>query len=93
LRLVIASVTPKPELERIESSDAEPVPLREIDVWMDDAMRRVPLYRRADLRAGQTFDGPAVISQDDATTCVLPGFTANVDAYGNLVLLNRAIES
>ncbi|OAJ53532.1 hydantoinase [Paraburkholderia ginsengiterrae] len=93
LRLVIASATPKPELERIEASVAVPVPLREIDVWMDDASHRIPLYRRADLRAGQTFDGPAVISQDDATTCVLPGFTVNVDAYGNLVLVNRTIQS
>lgn len=93
LRLVIASATPKPELEQIAASDAAPVPLRQIDVWIDDATRRIPLYRRADLCAGQTFDGPAVISQDDATTCVLPGFTVNVDVYGNLVLVNRAIQS
>jgi N-methylhydantoinase A len=93
LRLVIAHATPKPELERIEASHAAPVAVREIDVWMDDAVRRIPLYRRADLRAGQTFDGPAVVSQDDATTCVLPGFTVNVDPFGNLVLANGAIQS
>jgi len=92
LRLVISSVTPKPDLERIAASDAAPEPVREIDVWMDDQNRRIPLYRRSDLRAGQAFAGPAVVSQDDATTCVLPGFSVTVDAFGNLVLMNRAIQ-
>ncbi|WP_250462517.1 hydantoinase/oxoprolinase family protein [Caballeronia sp. GAFFF2] len=92
LRLVISSPTPKPELERIATSDAAPVPVREIDVWMDDEARRIPLYRRADLRAGQAFEGPAVVSQDDATTCVLPGFSVTVDPFGNLVLTNRATQ-
>ena len=58
---------------------------------MDGQARLIPLYRRADLRAGQAFEGPAVIAQDDATTCVLPGFTVNVDPFGNLVLMNRAL--
>jgi N-methylhydantoinase A len=92
LRLVIASATQKPDLERIESGEHAPVAVREIDVWMDDATRRIPLYRRADMRAGMTFEGPAVISQDDATTCVLPGFSVTVDAFGNLVLTNRATQ-
>ncbi|MFM0662288.1 hydantoinase/oxoprolinase family protein [Paraburkholderia sediminicola] len=92
LRLVIASITPKPALERVAESRETPIPVREIEVWLDDAARRVPLYRRADLRAGQAFEGPAVVSQDDATTCVLPGFSATVDPYGNLVLTNRALQ-
>lgn len=92
LRLVIASATPKPELERIEASESAPVPARMIRVWMDDAEREIALYRRADLLAGQAFEGPAVVSQDDATTCVLPGFSVTVDAFGNLVLSNRATQ-
>lgn len=91
LRLVISSVTPKPELERLAASTEPAIAVREIEAWMDGQARRIPLYRRADLRAGQTFEGPAVIAQDDATTCVLPGFTVNVDPYGNLVLMNRAL--
>lgn len=92
LRLVISAVTPKPDLERMATSDLAPVPVRHIAVWMDDAERDIPLYRRADLLAGQTFEGPAVVSQDDATTCVLPGFSVTVDPYGNLVLTNRALQ-
>lgn len=92
LRLVIASATPKPDLERIAESSAAPVPVRTIRVWLDDAEREIGLYRRADLLAGHTFEGPAVVSQDDATTCVLPGFSVTVDAYGNLVMTNRATQ-
>ncbi|MFK4444898.1 N-methylhydantoinase A [Caballeronia udeis] len=91
LRLVISSVTPKPELERLATSTEPAIPVREIEAWMDGQARLIPLYRRADLRAGQAFEGPAVIAQDDATTCVLPGFTVNVDPFGNLVLMNRAL--
>jgi len=46
----------------------------------------VPLYHRSALLAGHRFDGPAIIAQDDTTTCVLPGCEAVVDEYGNLLL-------
>ena len=42
------------------------------------------MYRRADLRAGQTFAGPAVVVQDDCTTVIPGGFQARVDEYANL---------
>jgi N-methylhydantoinase A len=93
LRLVIASDTPKPELKRIEEASGAPTPRTMIKVWMDDEAREVPLYLRADLRARHRFEGPCVVAQDDATTCVLPGFSAEVDAYGNLFLLNTASRS
>lgn len=86
LRLVIVSETPKPELRRIEEADDHPRPRAMTRVWMDDAWREVPLYMRGDLKAGHAFDGPAIVAQDDATTCVLPGFTVKADAYGNLFL-------
>ncbi|WP_459615084.1 hydantoinase/oxoprolinase family protein [Bordetella sp. 2513F-2] len=86
LRLVIVSETPKPALRRIDTAAAPLEPRTTTRVWMDDAWREVPLYRRDDLRAGHTFQGPAIVAQDDTTTCVLPGFAASVDAYGNLFL-------
>ena len=41
---------------------------------------------RALLRPGDTFDGPAVVEQYDATTYVAPPWSARVDGFGNLVL-------
>jgi N-methylhydantoinase A len=38
------------------------------------------------LKAGDAFDGPAIIEQDDTTTLLMPGWRAHVDDLGNLVL-------
>ena len=44
-----------------------------------------PCYARAGLLAGNRIEGPAVVSQLDATTIIPPGARAEVDRYGNLV--------
>ena len=44
------------------------------------------VYDRAALKAGDAFDGPAIIEQDDTTTLLMPGWRAHVDDLGNLVL-------
>src|SRR5262249_58663884 len=46
----------------------------------------VAVYDRAALKAGDAFDGPAIIEQDDTTTLLMPGWRAHVDGLGNLVL-------
>jgi N-methylhydantoinase A len=48
------------------------------------------VYDRAALQAGGTFDGPAIIEQDDTTTLLTPGWRARVDGLGNLVLARTA---
>lgn len=84
VRLVISGATPKPELPRLVSASSEAEPKRLIDVRLDGAFRRIPVYARTDLLAGHRFAGPAVVSQDDCTTCVPSGFLVRVDEYGNL---------
>ncbi len=49
-------------------------------------MVECPVYDRYALRAGDIIPGAAVVEEMDASTIVQPGFTARVDAYGNLVL-------
>jgi N-methylhydantoinase A len=86
LRLVISLPTPKPEMPKIAVGEGAPPVEAMVDVYLDDAWRTVPLYHRSALLAGHRFDGPAIIAQDDTTTCVLPGCEAVVDEYGNLLL-------
>ncbi|MCY0387249.1 hydantoinase/oxoprolinase family protein [Robbsia sp. Bb-Pol-6] len=86
LRLVITSVTPKPELPAIAQGVGAPQAESMVRSFLDGAWREVPLYRRAALLAGHRFSGPAIVAQDDTTTCVLPGFDGVVDRYGNLLL-------
>ncbi|OCR22731.1 hydantoinase [Pseudomonas syringae] len=92
LRLVISAETPKPRLQPIATGTGTPKVQAHIKVWLDAAYHEVPLYLRSDLLAGQTFNGPAVIAQDDTTTCVLPGFNGRVDVYGTLILTNVNVE-
>ncbi|MER6735047.1 hydantoinase B/oxoprolinase family protein [Streptomyces puniciscabiei] len=44
------------------------------------------LYRRQDLRLGDSVEGPAIIAEADATTVVDPGWQAAADEHGDLVL-------
>ncbi len=43
-------------------------------------------YRRVDLAVKQSIDGPAIISEENSTTVIEPGWQAQRDALGNLIL-------
>ncbi|MDH5410441.1 MAG: hydantoinase B/oxoprolinase family protein, partial [Alphaproteobacteria bacterium] len=45
-----------------------------------------PIYDRADMTAGQKIDGPAIIREATATTVIEPGWQAEMNAGGDLVL-------
>ncbi len=57
-------------------------------VWLAEeaGFMTCPVYDRTKLEAGNRIPGPAVVEQMDATTVVLPGMMARVDAYANLIL-------
>jgi len=82
LRLVAAGRTPKPELPAVPSADGPVVTDGTAKIHVGGAWRDVPLIRRETLRAGHAFAGPAVVMQNDCTTCVLPGYAARIDGYG-----------
>lgn len=86
LRLVILGAAPKPELRELARSDVPPEAIGSIDVFYDGAWHQAMLYDRAALLSGQRIVGPAVVQQDDCTTCILGGFDAEIDAYGNILL-------
>ncbi|HUI18320.1 MAG TPA: hydantoinase/oxoprolinase family protein [Alphaproteobacteria bacterium] len=90
LRLVILGPSPKPEFTQQALTTAPPKPEKTIEVHYDGKRRTVPLYARRGLLAGQRFAGPAVVGQDDCTTCIPDGFDVRVDAYGNLLLRYRS---
>jgi N-methylhydantoinase A len=86
LRVVAAGVAPKPQLARIGRAQGEKVTAGAAEAWIDGGWRRIKLYDRAALLAGLRFDGPAIVTQSDCTTCILPGFTARIDDYGSIHL-------
>jgi N-methylhydantoinase A len=54
------------------------------------APARVPIYDRALLASGDSFEGPAIVEQMDTTTVVPPGARVDVDRFGNLIITTRA---
>jgi N-methylhydantoinase A len=84
LRLIITGKTAKPEFPRHALVNGAATPARHADVWIGGARRTIAVFRRGDLVPGQTFTGPAVVTQDDCTTVVPPGMAARVDEYANL---------
>ena len=65
---------------------AEPRPLDQVRTYADGAWRDTPLYRRAELAAGDAVTGPAIIAEADATTVVDPGWRARAGEGGHLLL-------
>lgn len=45
-----------------------------------------PVYRRADLREGAAFAGPAIVEEKASTSLLLPGDRALVDRHSNLLI-------
>ncbi len=58
------------------------------DVWMPERKGFVtcPVYDREKLGPGHRISGPAIVEQMDATTVVLPGQTATIDTYLNMIV-------
>jgi len=64
----------------------EPMPETEAAGYND-----LPVYRRADLRPGAHFEGPALVVEDNATTVVERGWRLNVDGYHQLLLKDQGV--
>ena len=58
--------------------------------WEGGGWREVPVQARAALAPGRDLAGPAIVTEADATTWVAPGWSAGVDAAGNLLLDRHA---
>lgn len=86
LRLVIAGTSPLPAFPPAVRAEGSPTPERHVTIWYSGDSHSVPLYRRESLRHGHRLPSPAVVVQDDATTCIPAGFSGRIDAHGNLHL-------
>ncbi|CAM5519016.1 hydantoinase/oxoprolinase family protein [Frigidibacter albus] len=86
LRLVAAAPTPKPCLQRPAPATGPAIPSDQITGWFDGQAHPTPLYPRAALRPGHRLSAPAIVTQDDTTTVIPPGFALQVDPFGNLVI-------
>ncbi|MCB1336850.1 MAG: hydantoinase B/oxoprolinase family protein [Maritimibacter sp.] len=62
--------------------------IAQVRAWFD-GWREVALYDRERLPAGAQLAGPAIVREATGTVVIEPGWTAEVDVTGNLVLARR----
>jgi N-methylhydantoinase A len=72
----------------LEPGDGDPAPALVETTPVHVAGEQVPadVYDRARLRAGDVVRGPAIVTEMDSTTLVLPGHVALVHASGSLLI-------
>ena len=58
----------------------------EVPIFVDGALRPARIYARAKLLSGNRIAGPAIVTEMDSTALILPGHTATVDDFGNLLI-------
>lgn len=75
--------------QRLGAADARNAILAHRRVAFGGKFKPTPIYVREKLRAGNRVAGPAIIAEYSATTVVLPGWSARVDDFENIVLSSR----
>ena len=86
-----ATVTgPKPDVApvHLEAGDGDPSGARvqEHEIYVGGEHVPAGVYDRAKLRAGDVVRGPAIVTEMDSTTLVLPGHAATVHPSGSLLI-------
>jgi N-methylhydantoinase A len=81
---------PRPDVAsaRLEEGGVDPAAALSstTEVWVDGAMEKALVYDRAKLKAGNVVNGPAIITEMDSTTLVLPGHAATAHPSGSLLI-------
>ncbi len=68
------------------SADASAAELARQSVYMDGQWYDAPIFDRGGLKSGNMIPGPAIVTEMDSTSIILPGHTGTVDKVGNIVI-------
>jgi N-methylhydantoinase A len=92
LRAVGFGAVPLPELRSgtMSGPDASGAVVDEHEVVFDGERVRTKIYDRAKLEPGAAITGPAIVTEFDSTTVVLPGHEATVDTNYNILITPSA---
>lgn len=88
-RLSAIGVMEKPNLAAMELELEAPLPapveVRQVLFDREDSFLETKVYRRSELKAGVTVQGPAILEQMDSTCVIPPRWAAYTDAYHNII--------
>ncbi|TVQ41885.1 MAG: 5-oxoprolinase [Wenzhouxiangella sp.] len=74
------------EIDAEKTSAQPPVEARVAMFSSGEELPDTPVIRRSRVRPGHCVRGPAILIEDNATTVVEPGWQAELNAYGHLLL-------
>jgi N-methylhydantoinase A len=88
LRAVAIGVVPKVEIRKHKKSGKTGAKARSGSrkIYFRGKWINAAMYDRAGLEAGCKIEGPAIVTQSDTTTLILPGHTGEVDQYLNILI-------
>ena len=88
LRALVQGRESAAEAQVLASGNGDPSAARyaQSKVYYDGQHHDAIIFDRALLKAGDRVSGPAIVTEMDSTTLVLPGCTGEVDPVGNLLI-------
>lgn len=88
LRAVVQGRETMVSARRLEAGGSDPSRARtaETTVFVDGKDMAANIYDRDRLRTGDVINGPAIVTEMDSTTLILPDHHAEVDAIGSLLI-------
>ena len=86
VRLVAPADTFEAPTQTVVEGDGAQALVGSRDVYFEGIAHQTRLYERERLHAGDTFTGPAIISEYSSATILPPSDRLRVDTYGNLVI-------
>jgi N-methylhydantoinase A len=86
VRMVCPAEPFEPQAEPLHGGDGEQAQIGTRSVYFDGAFQETRLYGRQMLRPGDTFSGPAIVSEYSSATVLPPGDVLRVDGLHNLVI-------
>jgi N-methylhydantoinase A len=78
--------TAKAEVLQTGSSDAAAAAYMDTNVYVAGREQAAKIYDRSLLLAGNRIAGPAIVTEMDATTLILPDHDGEVDTVGNILI-------
>jgi 5-oxoprolinase (ATP-hydrolysing) len=72
--------------KKLSSGGMNAKPAETVRMFSGGRWHEAPLYRRDELAAGQSIDGPAIIAEANATTVVEPEWRASVTQLNHLIV-------
>jgi N-methylhydantoinase A len=88
LRAIVQGKAPRVESGELGKGDADPSAARvgETTLHVRKTAVKAPVYARGKLLAGNMIAGPAIVTEMDSTTLILPDHVGEVHVSGNILI-------